>query len=102
MTVSVSDQISKGMVNFTGKVPRESIIEVSATVVKPEKPIEKCSQKVELSVNEFWVINRSAPMLPFQIEDASRLVLNQADEGLGGGDKKTDNEEHQEGGAVVK
>jgi len=41
-------------------------------------------------------------MLPFQIEDASRLVLNQADEGLGGGDKKTDNEEHKEGGAVVK
>ena len=42
-------------------------------------------------------------MLPFQIEDASRLVLNQADEGLGGGDKKTDNEEQKDGGgAVVK
>ena len=43
MTVAVSDKISKGMVNFTSKVPRESIIEVQATVVSPEKPIEKCS-----------------------------------------------------------
>ena len=43
MTVAVSDTISKGMVNFTAKVPRESIIEVSGTVVKPEKPIEKCT-----------------------------------------------------------
>jgi len=41
-------------------------------------------------------------MLPFQIEDASRLVLNQADEGLGGGDKKEDCEENKDGGAVVK
>lgn len=43
MTLAVSEKISKGMVNFSGKVPRESIIEVKATVVAPEKPIEKCS-----------------------------------------------------------
>ena len=43
MTVKVSEQISKGMVSFTSKVPRESIVEVIATVVSPEKPIEKCT-----------------------------------------------------------
>ena len=43
MTVEVSEQISKGMVNFTSKVPRESIVEAIATVVSPEKPIEKCT-----------------------------------------------------------
>ena len=43
MTIAVSEKISKGMVNFSSKVPRESIIEVLATVVAPEKPIEKCS-----------------------------------------------------------
>ena len=43
MTMAVSEKISKGMVNFSAKVPRESIVEVLATVVKPEKPIEKCS-----------------------------------------------------------
>lgn len=87
MTIAASETISKGMVNFASKVPKESIIEVNATVVVPEKPVDSCTQKVELSINEFWVINRSAPILPFQIEDASRLVLDQASEGLGGGDK---------------
>ena len=48
------------------------------------------------------MINRSASILPFQIEDASRLVLNQADEGLGAGDNLAANDEHDEGGAVVK
>jgi hypothetical protein len=43
MTISVSETISKGMVNFANKVPRESIVEVLATVTVPEKPIEKCS-----------------------------------------------------------
>jgi len=33
MTIGVSDKISKGMVTFASKVPRESIIEVNATVV---------------------------------------------------------------------
>jgi len=65
MTVAASETISKGMVNFSSKVPKESIIEVKATVVVPEKPVDSCTQSVELSVNEFWVINRSAPMLPF-------------------------------------
>jgi len=50
---------------------------------------------------EFWVINKSAPMLPFQIDDASRLVTNQAAEGIGGGDEEQKEGEDQ-GGAVVK
>jgi hypothetical protein len=36
------------MVNFAGKVPKESIIEIKAKVIVPEKPVETCSQKVEL------------------------------------------------------
>lgn len=48
------------------KVPRESIIEIEAEVTIPQKPIESCSQhNVELSINKFFVINKSAPMLPF-------------------------------------
>jgi hypothetical protein len=51
--LSVDDTISKGMVSYASKVPRESIIEVKAKVIIPEKPVE------------FWVINKSAPILPF-------------------------------------
>jgi len=96
--LSVSEKISQAMVKFAGGVPKESIIEVNATVTVPETPVDGCSQKVELQVNQFWVINRSAPQLPFQIDDASTLVLNQADEGLGGGDKGAKEEKKEEEG----
>ena len=32
-------------------------------------------------MKEIWCVNKSAPYLPFQIEDASRLVLDQEAEG---------------------
>jgi len=66
------------MVKFAGKIPRESIVEIKAKVLKAEKDIVSCSQsKVELQVLEIWTINKSAPRLPIQIEDALRLVQNQ-------------------------
>ena len=52
-------------VTYAGKVSNESIIEVKGTVIVPEKPVETCSQKVELAVQTFHVINKSAPELPF-------------------------------------
>lgn len=53
------------MVDYASKLPKESIVEVIATVIKPSGPIEGCSQQVELQVVEFWGINKSVPMLPF-------------------------------------
>lgn len=44
----VSDTISKGMVTYASKIPKESIIEIVAIANKPEKPIDGCSQQVEL------------------------------------------------------
>lgn len=65
------------MVNWSGKIPKESIVEVKARMVKPDKEISSCTQSnVELQVLEIWCVNRSAPVLPFQIEDASRLVTD--------------------------
>jgi aspartyl-tRNA synthetase len=72
----VGEKISKGMVTFASKIPKESIIEVIAEVSKPSSHIDGCSQQVELQVVEFWCINRSVPILPFQLEDASRKVTN--------------------------
>lgn len=85
--VSTEDSISKGMVEYIRKVPKESIVEIVAEVTCPEKPVEKCSQKdVELKINSFHIINKSAPMLPFQIDDASALCTNQAAEDAAEGD----------------
>lgn len=83
------------MVAYSTKVPNESIVEIRATVTKPKVPVQSCTQKVELQVQEFWVVNKSAPILPFQIEAASRLCTDQAAEDAGG-DKV---EEHKEGEA---
>lgn len=65
------------MVTYASKIPKESIIEMVGTVTVPENPIQGCTQQVELKVKEIWCVNKSVPYLPFQIEDASRKVLDQ-------------------------
>jgi aspartyl-tRNA synthetase len=87
----VDDNTSKGMVTYASKIPKESIVDIKAKVTKAGQEIVSCTQsKVELTVLEIWTVNKSAPMLPFQIEDASRVVTNQQDEaGEGEGVKDT-------------
>ena len=46
----VGENVSKGMVTFASKLPKESIIEVVASVSIPDRPITGCSQQVELQV----------------------------------------------------
>ena len=58
-------KISKGMIKYASKIPKESIVEIIAKVVIPAEPITTCSQKVELHVKEFWTCNKSKPVLPF-------------------------------------
>lgn len=93
-----SETISKGMVTFAGKIPRESIIEIVATVAVPENPITTTTQQVELQVKELWCVNKSFPVLPFQLEDASRQVLDQAAEG--GNVPQASEEEKKDGDAM--
>jgi len=79
-----SESISKHMIKFISGLPNESIVEIVATVIKPEVAVESCSQKVELQLRSIFAVNRSKSLLPFQISDASALVdknsLNQAEE----------------------
>jgi len=93
----VGETISKGMVTFSSKIPRESIIEIVATATKPDREIDGCSQQMELQVKEIWCVNKSVPILPFQLEDASRIVLDQKAE-----DKPAakDDEETKDGEAM--
>lgn len=73
-------EISQGMAEFTRRITKESIIEIKAKVVIPEQAVKGCSQKIELIISEVWTINKAAPILPFQIEDAARRCENQEDE----------------------
>jgi len=36
-------KISKGMVKYAQKIPKESIVEIVARVIQPEGPITSCS-----------------------------------------------------------
>lgn len=89
----VGETISKGMVTYSSKIPKESIIEIVATVNVPDQAIAGCSQQVELAVKEIFCVNKSVPYLPFQLEDASRQVLDQEAEMRGGGGGDEENKE---------
>ena len=67
--------VSKQMLKYAASLSKESIIDIHADVVKSPTKIESCSQKnVELKVKQLFVVSKSLPILPLQIEDASRLV----------------------------
>ena len=74
------------MIKYLQGIPPESIVDITGKVVKPEKPIESCSQQVELQIVKFFVVNRSTSRLPLQIADASRKVTH----------NEFDNEEEEE------
>lgn len=86
--------ISKQMVAFLGQVNKESIIDLRVQVTKPPTPVKSCTQSnVELQISEFWIVSNSAPILPFQIEDAQRSKAEIEKEGLAtvGQDVRLDN-----------
>ena len=76
----VGPDVSPGMLKYTKLIPKESLVEMVATVSKAGTEIKSCSQKVELMVEEIRTISRCVPVLPFQIEDAMRKVTNQEEE----------------------
>jgi aspartyl-tRNA synthetase len=53
------------MVKYCSKVPNESIIDITGVVTKPKEAVAGCTQKIEIVVKQFWIINKSAPILPF-------------------------------------
>ena len=57
-------------------VSNESVVDLVGKVQVPQKPIESCSQQVELEILKFFVVNRADARLPLQISDASRKVTN--------------------------
>ncbi|KAK2078410.1 hypothetical protein QBZ16_003250, partial [Prototheca wickerhamii] len=64
--------VSKGMVKYASAIPRESIVDITGIVAKPNVPVEGCSQsEVEIKVTSVRAVVRSEA-LPFEISDAAR------------------------------
>jgi aspartyl/asparaginyl-tRNA synthetase len=53
------------MVKYCSKVPNESIIDITGVVTKPKEAVAGTTQKIEIVVKQYWIINKSAPILPF-------------------------------------
>ena len=64
------------MISYMSGIPNESIVDITGKVVKPNKPIQSCTQQVELSIIKLFVVSRAANRLPLQIADASRQVTS--------------------------
>jgi aspartyl-tRNA synthetase len=73
--------VSKEMVKYCSKVNPESVVDVYGEVVKPNEPVKSCTQSaIELKPIKAFIVHASGPVLPFQIEDASRRPLQEGQE----------------------
>ena len=74
--------VSKGMVKYVSNLTKESVVDITGTVMKPEEPVASCTQtNVEITPQNIKCISRSVPVLPFQIDDAARSELDFEKEG---------------------
>lgn len=77
--MAVNENISKQMVKFAANINKESIIDVEGIITPVDQKITSCSQQdVELSIEKIYVVSKSDPRLPLQIEDASRPETDEA------------------------
>lgn len=80
--VSVGEKVSKPMVKFASMINKESVIDVQGTVKKSPQKIDGCTQHdVEIWVEKLYVVSSAEPRLPLQIEDASRPLADEDEEG---------------------
>ena len=71
--LAASESISKQMVKFAASINKESIIDIEGLIKIAPAKIESCTQQnVEVHVTKIYVVSNSEPVLPFQLEDASR------------------------------
>ncbi|CAG9134677.1 unnamed protein product [Plutella xylostella] len=84
LIASVDQSTSKQMVKFIGNIPKESIVDVEGSVVKPVSPVASCTvQAVELRAKQLWAVSAARAQLPLLLEDAARPVNEESDaEGL--------------------
>ena len=71
--IAKTDTIPKEMVNFSKKIPVESMVDVHAVVRAPEEvsQVDSCTQgDVELTVHKIFVVSE-AETLPIQLLDCS-------------------------------
>lgn len=75
------ENASKSMIKYVEGISKESVVDLFAVVKTPKVPIKSCTQsEIELEIKKIYVISRSLPQLPFQLEDACQpMTLAEAE-----------------------
>ena len=78
-----SKSVPKEMLAFAASITKESVVDVYGKITRPGAEITSTTQGwLELQVEELFVVSKADPILPFQLEDASRseAQLEEVDE----------------------
>ncbi|OLY82260.1 Aspartate-tRNA ligase, cytoplasmic [Smittium mucronatum] len=68
-----SDTISKQMVKFADNISAESLVRVTAVIVKPDEIVKSCTVgNVELHIHTLFITSEATSRIPFSMEDATR------------------------------
>lgn len=66
------DLVSAQMVKYATAISKESFVDIEGIVTVPPDAIKGASQQVEVQVRKIYCVNRAAPVLPINVEDAAR------------------------------
>lgn len=70
---SASPEISRQMVKWCGQVPRESIVDLVGVLAGAEVKSDLITQnKIELAIQQVYVVSRAQNTPPFSLDDAAR------------------------------
>ena len=69
--------VCSDMLEYTRKIPKESIVVIEGIVQVPHWPIKKCTQQVEILISGIWCQDRSISRLPMNLDDAANIITNQ-------------------------
>ncbi|KAF2433018.1 aspartyl-tRNA synthetase [Tothia fuscella] len=73
--IAASETLSRQLVKFASTTPPESLIDVIGVVKETKEVIKSATiQDRELHISQIWVISKSVPQLPIQVEDAEIAI----------------------------
>jgi aspartyl/asparaginyl-tRNA synthetase len=73
--IAASETLSRQLVKFASTIPPESLIDVIGTVKETKEVIKSATiQDRELHIAQIWIISKSVPQLPIQVEDAELAI----------------------------
>jgi len=71
--ISVGAAVSPDMIAFCGKIPPESVLDVTGTLVAAPEATQTTQSDVELHITEIHIVSKANPKLPLQLADAARV-----------------------------